>query len=64
MPSLGFMEASMYSEAVVRIKWALLRTNLILPRAAVTQHINYSWEKATGKGQFTERKLPLIIKCK
>lgn len=62
MPSLAFMEASIYSETVVRIKWALLRTNLILRRAAVTQHFNYSWEKATGKGHFTERKPLLIIK--
>lgn len=62
MPSLGFMEVAIYSETVVRIKWALPRTNLILPRAAVTQHFNYSWEKATGEGQLTKRKFLLIIK--
>lgn len=62
MPSLGFMEASIHPEAVVRIKWALLSTNLILLRAAVSQHFNSSREKATGKGRYSQGNVLLIIK--
>ena len=62
MPSLGFMVASIHPEAVVRIKWALLSTNLILLRAAVSQHFNSSWEKATGKGRYSQGNVLLIIK--
>lgn len=48
-------------ETAVRAKRALLRTNLILHRAAATQHVSYSWEKATAEGQSTEIKFLLII---
>lgn len=43
------------------MKRALLRTDLILHRAAATQHFSYSWEKATAEGQSTEIKFLLII---
>lgn len=59
MPSLGFMEA--YSETVDRIKWVILYNILNLTKVTVTQHFNYSCEKATGKGQFTSGKWLLII---
>lgn len=62
MPSLGFMVASIRPEAVVRIKWALLSTNLIRLRAAVSQHFNSSQEKATGKGRCSQGNVLLIIK--
>ncbi len=58
----GFMVAFIHPEAVVRIKWALLSTNLILLRAAVSQHFNSSWEKATGKGRYSRGNVLLIIK--
>lgn len=61
MPSPALMAASIHPEAVVRIKWALLSTNLILLRAAVSQHFNSSWEKATGKGPYSRWYALLII---
>lgn len=47
------MVASIHPEAVVRMKWALLSTNLILLRAAVSQLFNSSWGKATGMGRYS-----------
>lgn len=47
------MVASIHPEAAVGMKWTLLSTNLILLRAAVSQHFNSSWGKATGTGRYS-----------
>lgn len=47
------MAASIHPEAAVRMKWVLLSTSLILLRAAVSQHFNSSWGKATGAGRYS-----------
>lgn len=62
MPSLSFLEASIHPEAVVRIKWTLLSTSLILLRAAVSQHFNSSRNEVTGKGRYSQGNALLISK--